>query len=130
MRASMAKKSWWQRRKEKKVVPTFAPDHVHSPYWCERHWAPYRGPNAQGIVPNGKMASQMITSVWMSSAEFMAIPDKSPQGIRASMEAAAKEGKPLCCRIGDEVMGNILEDAIKYGKEGTSDDSTNTPKVN
>lgn len=105
---------WWDRKRREKRVRkgTFPSDERHSNCWCERHWAPYRGPNAEGITPNGLLAAVRIYEMFLQSTEYLELTDKSPRALNRFMAEATL---PLCCRLGDKVMEEILADAMKLG---------------
>lgn len=112
--------SWYERRRKTKkeglvdATRIFPHDHRHSAFWCEKCWAPYRKPTADGVLPNGKVAATMITHEFACSAEYLALEDKSPDALRAHMEA---QETPLCCRLGEEIMGRIFAEAVKFGRK-------------
>ena len=70
--------------------------------WCKKHWKPYRDGKA-----NGFYASLAIMQAFLDSTIFAELQDKSP----ASLNQALRGDKPLCCRLGEAVMSEILKKA-------------------
>lgn len=90
---------------------TFPPDHRHNDQWCERHWAPYRNANADGITPNGAYGSIALMEAFIDSPIVTELTDRSHEALNRAMRG----DKPVCCRLGDEVMDRILSEATKLG---------------
>lgn len=81
--------------------------------WCDQHWAPYREGTANGVF-----AAIALMQAFIDSPMVQELADRSPAALNKLMEDG---DKPVCCRLGDEVMGKILKDAtaIKRRDDGT-----------
>jgi hypothetical protein len=91
------------------------PEHRHNDQWCERHWAPYRGP-VEGIVPNGVYASLRLMEEFLASPSVTELTDQSPEALNRAMQGE----QPICCRLGDAVMDRILEEARRLGSPASA----------
>ena len=80
--------------------------------WCRDHWRPYRKTNAEGVRPNGIAAALLLMQAFIDSPTVTELTDRSAKAMNALMESSQK---PLCCRLGDEVMARILAEATAAG---------------
>lgn len=98
-------------------APRILPDdHRHNHQWCEKHWRPYRGPNADGMIPNRNYAGYTI---WK---HFLTLPRpvellKEPNWEKAMDEYIATLDKPVCCQVGDMTMEQVLREAVELGEK-------------
>jgi len=94
-------------------MPKFPIDYRHNSNWCEKHWAPFREPKI-----NAAYGAIAIMEEFLNSPMFAELTDHSPEALNRFLE----EGdKPLCCRLGDEVMDKIVRKAREIGAGGKSD---------
>lgn len=98
--------SFWDKRKAQ------PPEHRHNDQWCERHWAPYRKANPEGVRPNGIFAGIQLIQEFIDSPMVLELQDRSPEALTKVMQDGDKS---VCCRLGDEVMDRILAEATKLG---------------
>jgi hypothetical protein len=70
--------------------------------WCERHWKPYKDGERNGVF-----ASLALMQAFIDSPMVTELTDKST----AALNKAMKGDKPVCCRLGETVMGEILRKA-------------------
>lgn len=98
--------SFYDQRKKK-----LPPEHRHNDQWCERHWAMFREPTAGGVVPNGIFAAIQLVQEFIDSPMVSELQDKSPEALNSAMQG----DRPICCRLGEEVMQRILAKAVELG---------------
>lgn len=84
--------------------------------WCELHWSAVRQSIEQGVEPiNGILASALLFTEWFTQktqelGEAMPSPTDD-DGVTAMNTLMAREA-PLCCRLGDTVMGRIFRESV------------------
>lgn len=80
--------------------------------WCRDHWRPYRKPNADGITPNGMAAALLMMQAFIDSPACRELTDRSASALNRLM---AESRTPLCCRLGDAAMQEVLAKATEAG---------------
>lgn len=110
---------FWDKRQEAKRVATRAPavlsDYRHNHQWCEKHWAPYVAPSASGLKPNVHYASYVIFQHFLAHPSVQEAKKDGNEGLNKLMIESVE---PICCRLGDKLMDEILQESMKLGQTG------------
>lgn len=72
--------------------------------WCKEHWKPYNDGAGPGLI-----ASQLLWSTLVNDRDFINLC----QGNAKVMFSMAMKLAPICCHFGDDVMDNILKEAVR-----------------
>src|SRR3990172_2861080 len=75
--------------------------------WCDRHWEPYRSGKH-----NGLLATMLVVQMVLGDERFMRACGWDPENNRSAkvdnINVQMDLCSPLCCFLGDEMMGKIL----------------------
>lgn len=84
--------------------------------WCGLHWTVVRQSIEANVVPiNGLMASAKLMQEWLTRKAIELgdeLPSPNMPGGAAAMNALLIQDSPLCCYLGDAVMGRIFAESV------------------